>query len=221
MPRAGAVYALAGALVRTPNEEYDVFALCAARTRSRLETCACSPERAAQKPCTAENKVRAWPPNNACSETLTDPLMPHRPVILFDGDCNFCNATVRWIVKRDKRKTLRFARLQSPAARRIVAFADPEIDFEALPDSMAFVEEDVVYTSSSAALRVARYLRFPWPVLVVALAIPRFLRDSVYRFIARNRYRWFGASAACPTPPPDFASRLFETEGDLDQNRFA
>ncbi len=158
---------------------------------------------------------KLYPPNNACAENMTDPLMPHRPVILFDGDCNFCNAAVRWTVKRDKRKTLRFARLQSPAARRIVAFADPEIDFEALPDSMAFVDKGGVYTSSSAALRVARYLRFPWPVLVVALAIPRFLRDSVYRFIARNRYRWFGASAACPTPPPDFASRLLATEEDL------
>ncbi len=138
--------------------------------------------------------------------------MPPRPVILFDGDCNFCNAAVRRTAERDKRKHLRFARLQSPAARRIIALADPGIDFEALPDSMVFVDEDGVHTASSAALRVTRYLRFPWPVFVVALAIPRFLRDPVYRFFARNRYRWFGASAACPAPSADFTSRFLETE---------
>ena len=141
--------------------------------------------------------------------------MQYRPVILFDGECNFCNTAVRRTAERDKYRRLHFARLQSPAARRIIAVADPGIDFEALPDSMVFVDEDGICTASTAALRVARYLRFPWPVFAVALAIPRFLRDPVYRFFARNRRRWFGVNTACPAPPPDFASRFLETEEDL------
>ena len=149
------------------------------------------------------------------SRNPEESLVQYRPVILFDGDCNFCNTAVRRTAERDKHRRLHFARLQSPAARRIIAFADPGIDFEALPDSMVFVDEDGIYTASTAALYIARYLRFPWPVFAVALAIPRFLRDPVYRFFARNRRRWFGVSAACPAPSPEFASRFLETEEDL------
>ncbi len=139
-----------------------------------------------------------------------------RPVILFDGECNFCNATVRWTASREKRERLRFAPLQSPAARRIIALADPGVDFEALPDSLVFVDEDGVHTDSTANLRIARRLRFPWSLLVLARIIPRPLRDAAYRSFARNRYRWFGRSDACPAPPPDIASRFLETEEDLD-----
>lgn len=137
------------------------------------------------------------------------------PVILFDGECNFCNATVRWTAERDKRKRLRFASLQSRAARRIVASADPEIDFETLPDSLVFVDEDGIHTDSAANLRIARHLRFPWSLLVLAQIIPRPLRDATYRFFARNRYRWFGRSDACPAPPPGLAARFLDTEEDL------
>lgn len=141
--------------------------------------------------------------------------MPRRPIILFDGHCNFCNATVRWTAERDKRKRLHFAHLQSSAARRIIASADPEIEFEALPDSVVFVDEDGIHTDSTANLRIARHLRFPWFLLVLAWIIPRLLRDAAYRFFVRNRYRWFGRTDACPAAPPDFASRFFETEEDF------
>ena len=141
-----------------------------------------------------------------------DPMDDPRPVILFDGECNFCNATVRWTAKRDKCKRLHFAPLQSPAARRIIAFADPGIDFEALPDSVVFVDEDGIHTDSTANLRIARHLRFPWFLLVLAQIIPRPLRDAAYRLFIRNRYRWFGRSDACPAPPPGLAARFLDTE---------
>ncbi|MXW64833.1 MAG: DUF393 domain-containing protein [Bacteroidetes bacterium SB0662_bin_6] len=134
------------------------------------------------------------------------------PVILFDGECNFCNATVRWTASREKHKRLHFASLQSRAARRIIALADPGIDFEALPDSLVFVDEEGVHTDSTANLRIARHLRFPWSLLVLAQIIPRPLRDAAYRSFARNRYRWFGRSDACPASPPDFAARFLDTE---------
>lgn len=135
-----------------------------------------------------------------------------RPVILFDGECNFCNATVRWTASREKHKRFHFAPLQSPAARRIIALADPGIDFEALPDSLVFVDENGIHTDSTANLRIARHLRFPWSLLVLAQIIPRPLRDAAYRSFTRNRYRWFGRSDACPAPAPGLAARFLDTE---------
>ena len=134
------------------------------------------------------------------------------PVVLFDGDCGFCNATVRWSVERDPLARLRFAPLRSAAARRTVALADPHTDFEALPDAVVLVDEGGVHTASTAVLRMARHLRSPYPVLSLALFVPRPLRDAVYRVLARNRRRWFRRAADCPLPSPGFASRFLDAE---------
>ena len=142
---------------------------------------------------------------------MTDP----RPVVLFDGVCNFCNATVRWTAKRDPAARFRFAPLHSATARRIVALADPHTDFDTLPDSIVLVDQAGVHTDSTALLRIARHLRFPYPALSLAVIIPRPLRDAAYRFFARNRYRWFGRSEECPLPPPGLASRFLEEDERL------
>ena len=134
------------------------------------------------------------------------------PVVLFDGDCGFCNATVRWSVERDPLARLRFAPLRSAAARRTVALADPHTDFDALPDAIVLVDEGGIHTASTAVLRIARHLRTPYPAVSLALLVPRPLRDAVYRVVARNRRRWFGRSADCPLPPPGFASRFLDAE---------
>ena len=134
------------------------------------------------------------------------------PVVLFDGDCGFCNATVRWTVERDPLARLRFAPLRSAAARRTVALADPNADFDALPDTIVLADEGGVHTASTAVLRMARHLRLPYPVLSLALLVPRPLRDAAYRILARNRHRWFGRGTDCPLPPPGFASRFLDAE---------
>ena len=137
---------------------------------------------------------------------MTDP----RPVVLFDGVCNFCNATVRWTAARDPRARLRFATLRSAPARRAVALADPDTDFDALPDTIVLVDRDGVHTASTALLRISRHLRFPYPVLSLAAVVPRPLRDAAYGWFARNRYRWFGRADECPLPPPSLASRFLD-----------
>ncbi len=141
---------------------------------------------------------------------MTDP----RPVVLFDGVCNFCNATVRWTAARDPRARFRFAPLHSPAAHRVITLADPGTGVDALPDSIVLVDQAGVHTASTALLRIARHLRFPYPALSLAVIIPRPLRDTAYRLFARNRYRWFGRSEECPLPPPGFASRFLDQEDD-------
>lgn len=136
-----------------------------------------------------------------------------RPVVLFDGDCAFCNATVRWTLKRDPLARLRFAPLAADAARRAVALADPDLDFDSLPDAIVLVDRTGVHTASTAVLRMARHLSLPWPALTIALIVPRPLRDAVYQVFARNRYRWFGRADACEIPPPGLAARMLDASG--------
>jgi predicted DCC family thiol-disulfide oxidoreductase YuxK len=75
---------------------------------------------------------------------------------------------------------------------------------------VVLIENGRVHTLSSAGLRIARRLRWPWPVLAVLLIVPKPLRDIPYRWVARNRYRWFGKREACMTPTSDIRSRFLD-----------
>lgn len=129
-----------------------------------------------------------------------------RTVVLFDGVCNLCNGSVRFIARRDRPGRIAFAPLGSPAAERVLSGAG--FDRAALPDSLVLVRHGRAYTCSGAALRIAGLLRWPWPALTVLLAIPWPLRDWLYRWVARNRYRWFGRREACMMPTPELRSRF-------------
>ena len=127
------------------------------------------------------------------------------PVVLFDGVCNLCNASVTFIIDRDPEALFRFAPLQSDVGRALVA--ECEVEGE---DSIVLVEDGRCHVRSDAALRIARRLDGLWPLLGVLLIVPRPLRDAVYRLIARNRYRWFGKQDACRLPTPDLRARFLE-----------
>lgn len=126
-------------------------------------------------------------------------------IVLFDGVCNLCNGAVKFIVRRDPRGRFRFAPLGTRAAEAALREADHRGE---LPDSIVLIEDGRVYTLSSAALRIARRLRWPWPLLGVLIIVPKGLRDAAYRRVARNRYRWFGRTDACMTPTPDLRARF-------------
>ncbi|MDN4068565.1 thiol-disulfide oxidoreductase DCC family protein [Paenibacillus sp. FSL R5-0407] len=128
-------------------------------------------------------------------------------VILFDGVCHLCQGAVKFIIKRDPRGIFHFASLQSAAADRLLEGKTPEGDFL---NTILLVEDGVHYTRSTAALRIARRLRFPWPLMYLFIIIPRPLRDAVYGWIAANRYRWFGKDDACMMPTPDIRKRFLE-----------
>lgn len=127
------------------------------------------------------------------------------PVVLFDGVCNLCNGAVNFLIDRDPAATLRFAALQSPAGRTLLA--ERGMNPEA-PDSVVLVDSEGVWTESDAALRIARCLGWPWRAGAALRAIPRIARDPAYRFIARNRYRWFGRQEACRIPTPELRDRF-------------
>jgi len=128
-------------------------------------------------------------------------------IVFFDGVCNLCNASVQFILKRDPKGYFRFAPLQSKAAReklRDMPEAPSDIS------SILLLEDGICYTRSSAALRIARRLSGAWPVFYAAILIPRFLRDPIYDFIARHRYRWFGKLESCSLPKPEWRGRFLE-----------
>lgn len=131
------------------------------------------------------------------------------PLLLFDGVCNLCNASVAWILERDRRGRFRFASLQSDAARAALAAAGAGAP-EALPDSMVLIDATGVHTQSDAVLGVGRHLGFPWSLARLGVAIPRPLRDALYAFVARGRYRWFGKRDTCMVPKPELAARFLD-----------
>ena len=126
-----------------------------------------------------------------------------RAVLLFDGVCTLCNGFVQFVIQRDPAGRFQFATLQSDAARRLLQAAP-----QPLPDSLVLVENGQVFLRSTAALRVVRSLRFPWPLAFVLVAVPRPLRDWVYDIVARNRYRWFGRRDVCMVPTPELRARF-------------
>lgn len=119
--------------------------------------------------------------------------MSARPVVLFDGDCTLCNASVRFIVRRDPGGRFAFRPLQDDVSRRALA----ALGHPRPPDSIALLDSSGARFRSDAALAIAARLGFPWNLAGVFRAVPRPLRDAVYDFIARRRHRWFGRPDAC------------------------
>lgn len=136
---------------------------------------------------------------------MSDKIKITNPVILFDGVCNFCNGTVNFLIRQDKKKKLRFAALQSEAGQRMLEEHHlPAHDF----DSFILVENSKVYKSSTAALRVAMHLRWYWKWAQIFWILPAFIRNALYNVIARNRYKWFGRKEACMIPTPEVKERF-------------
>lgn len=134
------------------------------------------------------------------------------PVLLYDGQCGFCNRSVQHILKHDRRKTMLFAALQGDYGKSIVT-RHPELkDIDSLvfvePLDFAYLEQ--VFVRSDAALRVARYLGGPWCLALAAYVIPRSVRDSLYDQFAKRRYRWFGKYETCLLPPPEVRERFLD-----------
>lgn len=138
-------------------------------------------------------------------------------ILLFDGTCNFCDGAVHFVIDHERGSDLRFAALQSEAAEKLLDEALGEERARAIrsgtdgsgdPDSVVFIEDGKAYTHSSGALRVARHLRAPWNLLRIFWIVPRPIRDAVYRWFARNRYRWFGKSDSCRVPTPELKARF-------------
>ncbi len=126
-------------------------------------------------------------------------------IILFDGVCNFCNDSVNFVIKNDKRNYFKFTPLQSEIGGKLLD--EHKINREET-DSVVVVENEKAYTHSTAALRIAKGLGGIWSLAYAFIIVPRFIRDAAYNLIARNRYKWFGKKDACMLPTPEIREKF-------------
>ena len=140
--------------------------------------------------------------------------MDENPVILFDGVCHLCAASVKFLIEHDPAGRFRFVRLQSDTARRLLSRHDENAG---TLDSVLLLYRGRLYRKSRAVLRSALLLNHGWPLLGVFLLVPRFIADPVYDFIGRHRYRWFGRMPACWIPETDQRWRFLDLADDPAQ----
>ncbi|MFZ1392391.1 MAG: DCC1-like thiol-disulfide oxidoreductase family protein [Dokdonella sp.] len=126
-------------------------------------------------------------------------------IVVFDAHCLLCSGSVCYLLRHDRRRRLRYATVQSDAGRELLQRAGVDaID----PESFVLLDGTRTWTGTAAVLRVAHALGWPWRLAWVAWLIPCPLRDALYRWIARNRYRWFGRREICFVPDTDDAERF-------------
>lgn len=133
-------------------------------------------------------------------------LLKRQPILLIDGDCILCNNSVNYLLKREKKPELSFAPIKSETAKAL-------IDYFEIPenvDSMVLIKNYSVHIKSCAALRLTLYMKGLWPLLVVFVIIPPPLRNLVYDFIAKRRYKKFGKTTQCAMIDPKFRTRFLE-----------
>jgi predicted DCC family thiol-disulfide oxidoreductase YuxK len=128
----------------------------------------------------------------------------NHPTVIFDGVCNLCNSTVDFLIRHDRTGELLFGSFQEEAGRRLLlqhGVVEP-------PETVYFIEDGKLYSESDAILRLCRYMNAPWRWLRLSAFIPTSWRNAAYRFIARNRYRWFGKKDSCRIPTAEERSRF-------------
>ncbi len=127
------------------------------------------------------------------------------PLLLYDGECGLCDRTVRFIIRHDAKAKVKFAALQSEFGRKLLIEKGFDPDYR---EGVLLFDEGKLYQSSDAALRTARHLNRPWRWLAAGRFVPRFIRQPVYKTIARNRFRFFGKVDACELPAPGERERF-------------
>lgn len=132
-------------------------------------------------------------------------ISENQSVILFDGVCNFCNYWVNFIIKHDKQAIFKFASLQSEAGK--ILSLKYKID-TSIVDSVILIENNQAYIYSDAAIKIAYQLNsFKW-IYFLGKMTPRIIRDFIYKFVAKNRYNWFGKKSSCMIPTPELKNRF-------------
>jgi predicted DCC family thiol-disulfide oxidoreductase YuxK len=132
-------------------------------------------------------------------------ILKNKTILLFDGYCNLCHSSVQFILRHEKNNSIYFTSLQSPIGIEILN------QYSINPnkiDSLVLIQKNKAYIKSSAALRVTKYLKGLYPIAFSLLIIPSFLRNWVYDYIAKNRYKWFGKMSSCLVPDENLSKRF-------------
>jgi|LakMenE18May11ns_1017448.scaffolds.fasta_scaffold9863267_2 predicted DCC family thiol-disulfide oxidoreductase YuxK len=126
------------------------------------------------------------------------------PIVVYDGVCNLCHGFIRFILKHEKHPELEFIAWQHLNEEQRATIALKALE----NSSVVFLENNQLYAYSTAVLKIAAYLKFPFNLIRFFFIIPAFIRNPMYKFIAARRYRWFGKKTECPLPPPEWKERL-------------
>lgn len=126
------------------------------------------------------------------------------PVLLFDGVCNYCNRMVNFAIRNDKQGKIKFAALQSEAGQQL----RDKYGVAASADTIILIDNEKAYTYARAAIRVSKYLDWPARMLYGFIIVPRFISQPFYKWIARNRYKWWGKRNSCMIPSADVKNRF-------------
>lgn len=131
----------------------------------------------------------------------------NQSIILFDGVCKFCHASVQFVIKRDSKNQFVFCPIQSPRGQELLkqyGLIDSGLT------SMILLQNNKVYRKSSAALHIAKQIRMPWPLLFGFIIVPGIIRDKVYDFIGSHRYQWFGKYDSCWVPDDESRKKFID-----------
>lgn len=128
-----------------------------------------------------------------------------KAIVFFDGECKFCNQSVNFIIKHDKKQYFLFAPLQGKTAIEYCVNSENK-----MPDSIVLIENGKEYKYSDAALKIAAKLDGFWKIFIVFFIFPSVVRDWLYKFVAANRYKWFGKYDHCMIPDKKIINRFLE-----------
>lgn len=128
-------------------------------------------------------------------------------IIFFDGVCNLCEKSVKFIIKRDKDKKFRFVSFQSETGQKLLLKHNYNNNKF---DTLVLLKNEKIYTKSTAALLISKELNGLWKLLYIFIFLPKLIRDPLYLFISNNRYKWFGKKDFCWLPSPEHKSRFLE-----------
>ena len=131
-----------------------------------------------------------------------------QPILFFDGVCNLCSGAVQFIMRHDKKQKFLFASLQSPQGAE--AMRETRMDATQQPGSIILYYNGKYYLQSAAILQTTKLLGGAWAAFSILGIVPAFLRNAVYRLIARNRYKWFGKRDECMLPTPENKARFLQ-----------
>lgn len=137
---------------------------------------------------------------------INELLKNDKKIILFDGVCNFCNASVLRVIKYDKKNVFLFAALQSDIGLQITTHF--KIDTSKIDSIILITSDEDFALKSTAALKILKEFNGLWKVLQVCWIIPTFIRDHIYNYIAKNRYKWFGKKDTCMLPTEEIKSKF-------------
>jgi len=138
---------------------------------------------------------------------MSNDIPKNKQLIIFDGVCNLCNSSVLYVIKRDKENKFLFTPLQGDIGNLITSQFN--IDTTKVDSILLYnPAKQKIYSKSTAALHVAKQLNFPTSLMAIFLIVPAFIRNLVYDYIAKNRYKWYGKKDACMIPTPELKAKF-------------